>query len=104
MYFKIDYDKVNDIGKSMKVKSEELDSLYRDVLDICHEIGRNYISEDSTVYLSRFEDYIKDFIYENQYLREGGYTLYRISKLYGSQEEDWAKTVYNSDLNKRGEN
>ena len=24
MYFKIDYDKVNDIGKSMKVKSEEL--------------------------------------------------------------------------------
>lgn len=102
MYFKIDYDKVSDTGLFLKNKSEELESLYNDVLDICEKIEENYKSEDSAVYLYQFINYIVKFNYENEYLKKGAYVLAKVSSLYSNQEIKWAKSVLNSDLNKGG--
>ncbi len=102
MYFKIDYDKVSNIGLFLKNKSDELDTLYNDVLDICEKIEENYKSEDSSVYLYRFINYVLLFTEENEYLRKGGYVLAKVSSLYSNQEIKWAKDVMNSDLCKGG--
>ena len=102
MVFKIDYDKVSDVGLFFKNKSDELDSLYRDILGLCDSIEENYQSEDSTVYLNRFRNYLKIFLNENKLLRKGGYVLDKTSALYSNQEIDWCNTIVKSDLNKGG--
>ena len=101
MYFKIDYNKVSDLGAFLKNKSEELDTLYDDILKLCDEIETNYVSLDSSIYLSKFRGYVNTFIDENVDLKKGGLVLERISNRYNNQEERWAKRVMQDDLNKR---
>lgn len=103
MYFKINQEKVSEVGHFLQEKSDELDNLYCDVLTICNDIEDNYKSEDSTVYLAKFRNYIKDFVIENQDLREGGKVLDNTSILYDNQETSWANAVIQSDFGKRGE-
>lgn len=98
MRFKIDSNKVTELGIFLENKSDELDSLYSDVLKIIDRIDENYRSEDSTVYTSRFEDYTKRIINDNKYLKEGGKVLDRTSLLYDNRENAWAKKVTQTDL------
>ena len=102
MYFKIDCEKVLDVGQFLNSKSNELDSLYRDVLEICNKIEENYVSEDSTVYLSKFRNYVKVFQLENNDLKTGAATLYKTACLYSGQEDNWVNTIVKSDLNQGG--
>ncbi len=101
MYFKIDCNKVSDMGLFLKNKSDQLDSLYNDILNICNEIEENYVSEDSTVYMAKFRKYIKIFLMENDNLRSGAYVLGKTASLYSNQEIEWYKKVLQSDLNSR---
>ena len=98
MRFKIDSNKVTELGIFLENKSDELDSMYNDVLKIIDRIDENYRSEDSTVYTSRFEDYTKRIINDNKYLKEGGKVLDRTSLLYDNRENEWAKKVTQTDL------
>lgn len=98
MRFKIDSNKVTELGIFLENKSDELDSMYNDVLKIIDRIDENYRSEDSTVYTSRFEDYTKRIINDNKYLKEGGKVLDRTSLLYDNRENAWAKKVTQTDL------
>ena len=102
MYFKIDYDKVSDVGFYLKNKSDELDGLYSDILGICDEIENNYKSEDSTVYLSRFRYNVEKLMKENQDLKKGSDVLRKIYSLYSNQEADWAQSILDSELDKGG--
>ena len=103
MYFKINQDKVSEVGHIFQEKSDELDNLYCDILALCNDIEENYKSEDSTIYISKFKNYIKDFVIENQDLRAGGQLLDKTSAMYNNQEISWANTVNQSDFNKRSE-
>lgn len=93
MTFNVDYDKLSELGHYFETKSDELDSLYNDLLGICDKIDENYKSEDSTVYLARFKSNIKNLVQENEDLRLGGQVLNDTSILYGNQELYWAKKV-----------
>ena len=98
--FKIDGEKLSELGHFFKSKSDELESLYKDILDICNQIGENYIGKDSTVYINRFKKNINVLLQENEYLREGGFVLDDTTQLYTNQEDKWAKDIAKSDLNK----
>ena len=104
MYFKINCEKVSEVGNSLKSKSEELDTLYNDVLKLCDQIEENYRSEDSTIYLNRFRGYVYYFLNENQKVYLGGKYLSKTSSSYSEQEEKWAKSIIQDELNKRGNN
>ena len=49
MFFKINQEKVSEVGNFLKMKHHELDTLFDDVLKICDKIEQNYISEESTI-------------------------------------------------------
>ena len=91
--FNVDHEKLFEISSFLNEKSEELDTLYNELLDICDKIEENYKSEDSSIYLSRFRKNINTFINENEVLKDGGQVLKKVSSLYGNQEEKWANKV-----------
>ena len=93
MYFKIDYEQVSDLGEFLKLKSEELDGLYKDIIDICDKIDENYITEDSVIVTDKFRRYLNTFIKENYLLKAGGISLRKSSSLYSNQEIEWANNV-----------
>jgi len=100
MYFKIDYEKVSDLGEFLKLKSDELDKLYNDFLDICDRIDDNYKSEDSVVVTDKFRRDLNMYTNENKLLKAGGILLKRTASLYSNQEEQWANRVIREALNK----
>ena len=61
MYFKVDNQKVSELSLFLKQKSEDLEKIYNDFLDICDKVEVNYQSEDSTIYLQKFRNYINSF-------------------------------------------
>lgn len=101
MVFKVDYDKVSEVGNSLVTKSDELESLYLELIDICKDIDENWRSEDSSVYVGQMISYVKEKENENTYLYNTGSTLKNISSLYGEQNEKWANDLMNSDLIKK---
>lgn len=102
MYFKVDSNRVSDVSQFLLQKSDELDGLYNDLLNICNQVEENYQSEDSTIYILKFRNYIKSFVRENEDLRYGGHVLNKTVSLYNNQEDGWAKSIIQDDLYKRG--
>ncbi len=102
--FKADDERISDIGYFLKNKSEELDNLYSDLLKICDDIEKDYISEDSPIYMAKYRSYIKQFLLENEDLKDGGNVLNKTSSTYSEQENTWAKQIMeNEELLKKGE-
>lgn len=98
MNFKVDYEKVQEVGNSLKLKSEEINRIYIEMLELCKQIGENWQSEDSSVYLEHMILYIKEKIKENQLLEKAGTTLNNISSLYSGQDNKWANYLLKTDL------
>ena len=98
--FDIDSEKTTEFAHFLKNKSDELDRLYQDVLKLCDDIEKNYISEDSSVYLDRFRNNVNILQNENKNLRKGGITLDSATALYTQQEDKWAKEMAQIDLDK----
>ena len=98
MYFKVDYEKVSEVGHSLATKAEELDSLYFKVIDLCNLINDNWQSEDSTIYLSHFVRFVKDRLNEDSKILEAGNALNRISSRYSEQENKWVDDLIKSDI------
>ncbi len=95
MVFKVDYDKVSEVGHSFLDNSEKLYSLYGDLIEICKEIDENWKSEDSTIYLSHMVSYLKEKIIENERLVETGKALNKVSSRYSEQDDKWVKDLLN---------
>ena len=93
MRFNVDCEILLEISDKLKSKSDELNNLYQDLLTICDEINENYMSEDSTIYVEKFRNYIKTFINENEDLRNGGDLLNNISLSYSGKENKWKETI-----------
>ena len=104
MNFKIDYEKVLEVGNNLKLKSEEINRIYMEMIELCNQISQNWQSEDSSVYLEHMILYIKEKIKENQLLDIAGSTLNNISSLYSGQDNKWADYLLKSDLLKKGRN
>jgi hypothetical protein len=101
MVFKVDYEKMSEVGHSFLDKSEELNSLYLDVIEICKEIDENWKSEDSTIYLRHMAAFLVTKIKENERLFETGKVLNKVSSRYGDQNDKWANDLLKSDLMKK---
>ncbi len=101
MYFKADYNRLSDISRASLNKSNELNDLYNDLLKILDEVGENWISDDSTIYLSRMKNYIKERADENEALFTGAFKMNKIAVLYGAQDDKWEQDLKNSDLYKK---
>jgi len=101
MVFKVDYDKVSEVGRSFLTKCDELNSLYLDLIEICKEINEKWISEDSSVYLGHMTVYILEKMKENEGLFEIGKVLNKVSSRYSDQDNKWAKDLLKSDLVKK---
>ena len=98
MVFRVDYDKVSDVGRSLLTKSEDLRSLYYELIDICLEIDENWKSEDSSIYVGHMAAFIQDKIRENEKLYNTGSVLSKVSSLYGDQDKKWADDLMKSEL------
>ena len=101
MVFKVDYDKVSDVGNALLTKSEELNSLYLEVIDICKEINECWIGEDSSIYLGHMAVYLRDKIKENEMLHNTGKALKKVSSLYSDQDSKWANDLLKTELIKK---
>ncbi len=98
--FEFDDDKAKNFADFLKSKSEQLDSLYGDVSQLCDRIEEKYISEDSSIYLGRFRNNINKLKFENEDLHEGGIVLDKTTLLYNQQENKWAQKVLQLDTDK----
>ena len=102
MNFRIDYDKVFEIGQFVKEKSEEINTIYLEMIDLCKQINDNWQSEDSSVYLEHMIQYIKEKMNDNEILDKAGTTLCKVSSLYSEQDNKWMKDLLkNDELRKR---
>ena len=93
MKFGIDYDKVFEIGQFVKEKSEEINTIYYEIIDLCKKINDNWQSEDSSVYLEHMIAYTKNKIKDNEVLAKTGTTLCKVSSIYNEQDNKWAKNL-----------
>lgn len=98
MVFKVDYEKVSEIGHYLAEKTTELHSLYFDVVDICKEIDENWRSEDSSVYIYQFISFIENKMRENEKLNIAGRTLKDISSIYSEQDNKWLNDLLRNDI------
>lgn len=98
MFFKVDYEKVSETSNILTTKTEELNSLYLGIIDICREINENWQSKDSTVYLTEFNSFVNEKIEENNKLNNIGKTLKGVSSNYKEQDNRWAQNLINRDI------
>lgn len=100
LVFKIDNEKVSDYGTFLVEESDMLDHLYSDLLVICNEIEKNFITDDSAITIAKFREYISTFKKRNELLRKGGQILNGTASLYDNQEKLWANRVAQNELDK----
>lgn len=100
MVFKVDYDKVSEVGHSLAEKTAELHALYFDVAEICNAIDENWRSEDSSVYIYQFVNFIENKMKENENLNTAGRALKDISSIYSEQDNKWLNDLLRSDIMK----
>ncbi|MBO5376414.1 MAG: hypothetical protein J6A52_06125 [Bacilli bacterium] len=93
MYFKVDYDKVSEVGNSLVLETEKLNSLYMDIVEICQSINENWHSEDSSIYIYRLIDFLNRKVNENENLNVAGRVLKDISFMYSEQDNRWLKEL-----------
>ena len=93
MYFKVDYDKVSEVGNSLVLETEKLNSLYMDIVKICQSINENWHSEDSSIYIYRLIDFLNRKVNENENLNVAGRVLKDISFMYSEQDNRWLKEL-----------
>ncbi len=93
MKFCVDYDKLGELGKYTLDKSETIDGLYNDMIQLCNEIDTSWRSEDSTVYLGNISNYISNKIKENEDITATGLVLNKISSKYSDQDSKWEKDL-----------
>lgn len=104
MFFKVDYDKVSEVGNSLVVETERLNSLYSDLVEICNSINENWHSEDSHIYIRRLINYLNVKSKENENLNVAGHALKDISYIYSEQDNKWLnELVQNLDVKGRVE-
>lgn len=100
MVFKLDYEKVAEVGTSLVGKAEELNSLYSDVINISQLMDDCWMSEDSSIYISHFVDYIKMKKIENELFYGASRTLKDISLMYAEQDEKGLRNLVQKDFSR----
>ena len=98
MFFKVDYEKVSDIGNSLAVQTEKINTLYHDIVNICKSIDENWRSKDSSIYVYRFVNYIDSKMRENENLNVAGNALKDISSVYSEQDNKWLNELVRNSI------
>ncbi len=100
MVFKLDYEKAREVGTSLVKKTEELNSLYSDIINISQLMDDCWKSEDSSIYISHFVDYIKTRMRENELFYGASRTLKDISLMYEEQDDKSFNNLVQKDFSK----
>ena len=98
MYFRADYNRLSDLSRATLNKSNELHDKYLEIIQILEDIDSNWISEDSSIYISNMIKFLNDRVIENEKIANGSYALNKIAILYGAQDDKWEKDLKRSTL------
>ena len=101
MFFKVDYDKVEETSNVLLKETEELNNLYFDIVNICKSIDDNWQSEDASVYVAQFIKFIRNQMLENYKLNDAGKVLKRTSYRYSEQDNKWMQDLLKEDIWKK---
>ncbi len=93
MKFSVDYEKLKDLGVFTVNKSEEIDEIYAEILELCGQIDENWKSEDSSIYVGNMRDYVTLTGQENESLLVSGEVLKKLSSLYSEQDNKWVRDI-----------
>lgn len=93
MKFSVDYEKLNDLGVFIVNKSEEIDDIYSEILELCAQIDENWKSEDSSIYVGNMRDFVTVTRQENENLLVSGEVLKKLSSLYSEQDNKWVRDI-----------
>lgn len=93
MKFSVDYEKLNDLGIFIENKSQEMDEIYAEILELCAQIDENWNSEDSSVYLGNMRDCVTRIREENEILLISGQVLKKLSMIYNEQDNKWVRDI-----------
>lgn len=93
MKFSVDYEKLNDLGVFIVNKSEEIDDIYSEILELCAQIDENWKSEDSSIYVGNMRDFVTATRQENENLLVSGEVLKKLSSLYSEQDNKWVRDI-----------
>lgn len=93
MKFSVDYEKLKDLGVFIVNKSEEIDDIYSEILELCAQIDENWKSEDSSIYVGNMRDFVTVTRQENENLLVSGEVLKKLSSLYSEQDNKWVRDI-----------
>ncbi len=93
MKFSVDYEKLKDLGVFIVNKSEEIDDIYSEILELCSQIDENWKSEDSSIYVGNMRDFVTVTRQENENLLVSGEVLKKLSSLYSEQDNKWVRDI-----------
>jgi hypothetical protein len=93
MNFSIDYEKIGELGNYLLSKSQEIDKLYDELINICKSIDENWESKDSSVYVYKIETFINELAKENEQIVGTGNLLNKIAGVYNDQDNKWNKKL-----------
>lgn len=98
MYFKIDYDRVSDIGNSLVTKTQELDALYSDIIEIYCEISKNWKSSDANVYYTDVATFLNEREDELEMINIASSGLRNISSKYSEQDNKFLNELIKNEI------
>lgn len=93
MKFCVDYEKLNDLGVFIVKKSEEIDDIYAEILELCGQIDENWKSEDSSIYVGKMRDFVTLTRQYNENLLVSGEVLKKLSSSYSEQDNKWVRDI-----------
>lgn len=100
MNLSIDYDKLGDLGSFLATKAEEIDKIYSELIDILVAIDENWKSEDSSVYMYKIVNYVKEIIKDNEQIVGTSELLTNLSNKYSEHDVKWEKDILREDNDK----
>lgn len=101
MFFKANYSKMQETSNLLISKTQEINKLYLELIDLCKLVDENWQSEDSSIYILQFMNFIKEKMQENEQMLEVGKVLGSVSSLYMEQDTKWATDIINNDIERK---
>ena len=98
MYFKIDYDRISDIGSELVTKTQELDALYSDIIEIYCSISKNWKSSDANVYYTEVATFLNEREDELEAINIASTGLRNVSSKYSEQDNKFLNELIKNEI------
>ncbi len=93
MYLRVKYDSLSDAGKYFVKKSDELETLVKEMKTLTNELKAYWDGNDYNVFLNRYNNRLKEVTATSIELNALGNALNKVSDLYSGIDSDFGKRV-----------